>query len=347
MNQRKTICRVMLAAVGWALLAPAAQALPFIYKETDLCLGFRKTGNFAGNNEVIVDLGSVTNYVNYAAGSTTTITNYAASQLSPDSFTSLNNLNWSVTAYVNANNIPGYARNTVWVTVPRSTVGAQSVPPTRLDASLQQSMVSYISSMFVGASDISTRLSANADNTSDFVQEPLNLPNITDGENYGAYMGGIEDSTQGTLQDSWIENNLEIITPSSFTSAVQSDLYEVRPNGVVDPHTGQTSGAAYYVGYFQLSPSGTMSFTRATVSTNPIVVPPPVLSITRTGNSSTISFATTNGATYTLYFTNSAGLTAPVSAWPTVSGTLSGNGSTESFTDTTTDTTRFYQVSGH
>jgi PKD repeat protein len=56
---------------------------------------------------------------------------------------------------------------------------------------------------------------------------------------------------------------VENITPNSFTSAQRSDFYQICPNGYADPFTGQTSGLAYFVGYFLLNPGGTMTFTRA------------------------------------------------------------------------------------
>ena len=81
-------------------------------------------------------------------------------------------------------------------------------------------------------------------------------------------------------------------------------------NPIVDPHTG-TNGLAYYVGYFELQLDGSMTFTREAASTTVAPPPAPMLSIARSGNVSSISFLSTNQATYTLLFTNTAGLTAP------------------------------------
>jgi hypothetical protein len=133
---------------------------------------------------------------------------------------------------------------------------------------------------------------------------------------------------------------------------VVSDLYEVRPstdaqgNPIVDPHTG-TNGLAYYVGYFRLNSNGTMTFTRDIASSQSLPPPPPFLSIRRVGNTSTISFGTTNGATYTLYYTNAAGLTQPVANWPASVTTITGDGNTNSFTDSSSDPMRIYRVGGH
>ena len=61
----------------------------------------------------------------------------------------------------------------------------------------------------------------------------------------------------------------------------------------------------------------------------------------------TISFVSSNTATYKLFFTNSDGLSAPIVTWPSLQGTIAGDGSTKTFTDTTTDADRVYRVSAH
>jgi hypothetical protein len=108
----------------------------------------------------------------------------------------------------------------------------------------------------------------------------------------------------------------------------------------VDPHTG-TSGLAWYIGYFEFKSNGTMTFTRELASTAPAAV---TLNVARTNNVSTISFGSASSLTYKLCFTNSAGLGAAVSTWPSLPGTISGDGTTKSFQDTTTDPVRFYRV---
>ena len=85
-----------------------------------------------------------------------------------------------------------------------------------------------------------------------------------------------------------------------------------------------------------------MTFTRDVASAAP---PAQVtLSIKRTNTVSTISFSSSSGVTYTLCYTNAAGLRTSVSNWPAQAGTISGDGTTKSFQDTTTDPARFYRV---
>ena len=109
-----------------------------------------------------------------------------------------------------------------------------------------------------------------------------------------------------------------------------------------------TDGSAYgYQGYFTLDLSG--SAPRLTFTPKAAVLPPsqPALSITRAGSVSSISFLSSSGVTYKLFYTDSAGLTIPISSWPSLSGTITGDGMTKTFQDTTTDSTRFYRVQAH
>jgi hypothetical protein len=104
------------------------------------------------------------------------------------------------------------------------------------------------------------------------------------------------------------------------------------------------STAPVQLGTFSLAANGVLTFHINSVVTTP--PPPQITSITRVGNTSTISFTTTNGSfTYKLNYTNATGLKAAISLWATSPTTVTGTGSTQSIPDTTTDTNRFYRVS--
>ena len=346
MNKKRLICsRIIWALPAFLALIQTGEAQTFAYKNNDLVLGFRKTGVYQENNEIVVNIGQASNYVNAAIGTSFPVTNFSLSQLVPGSFSTLDHLSWSVVGWYTGTNYPGYPTYTLWVTVPRSSIGVQSAGATRLDRATQQTTRAQIASIFSNAGFVSSDVgTSNEFNTPYFVREgiavyPTHILSV--------FMASVVDKTVGTLHDTWPEGNLEVTTPASFTSAVRSDLYEVRPtadqngNPIVDPHTG-TSSSAYYVGYFQFNSDGTMTFTReAAAAPQP---PAPVLSITRSDNSSTISFGTTNGATYTLYYTNAAGLAAPIASWFASPTTITGDGNTQSFLDTSTDADRVYRV---
>jgi hypothetical protein len=344
------------ALVGLLTLVGSAEAQPFVYQNNDLCLGYRKNAPYTENYELVVDIGQASNYVGAAIGTTMPVRGYAASQMVPGSFLTLENLSWSVCGYYSGagygTNYPANVEYTLWVTVPRTNNAVQSQVPSRLDWTLQHNVRPKIASILAGAEFISQALgTSNEFNTASFVLESISLyPQHL----LSVWMGSLNDNTLGTLNDTWPPSqpdggNIENTTPGAFNSPVRSDLYEARPltdsglNPIVDPHTG-TSGLAYYVGYFELEVDGSMTFTREAASTPVLPPPAPVLRMARSGAVSSISFLSTNQATYTLLYTNTAGLTAPSSTWPSLPGAITGDGSMKTFQDTTTDATRVYRV---
>jgi hypothetical protein len=341
---QRILCKALLTSASLMMLGQQAGAQPFNVNLGDLCLGFRKVSPFTENNEAVVDIGSVLTLVNLSAGASNNVTGYSSSQLTPDTFTSLNNLTWSAFCGLSSQTLSSYPVGTLWVTKARSTFGTQSSPPDRLDQGQLQSVEGEIDSITFGGMQISARYSAGADNTTTYVKEPLNLPNVTQGQNLGAYIGG-GDPTKGTFGDNWVDKNFspvnaEISTPSSFSSPVQSDLYQVVPNGFIDPNNSQTSGKAYYVGYFQLNTDGTMFFIRASAT---VSVPAPNIKLVRSGTSDTVSFLSTSGVTYKLY--SSTDLTTPHSGWTQIGGTVTGDGNMKSFpADISSTDTKFYRV---
>lgn len=64
--------------------------------------------------------------------------------------------------------------------------------------------------------------------------------------------------------------------------------------------------------------------------------------ITRVSQTSTITFPSYAGVSYTLRYTNAAGLNSPISTWPIAAGSVNGNGTPLTLNDTNTDPTRFY-----
>lgn len=118
----------------------------------------------------------------------------------------------------------------------------------------------------------------------------------------------------------------------NVSGATAASLYETVAN----------NSAPVLIGSFTLNESGVLTY-----NVTPSVATPQIVGISRQGNVSTVSFTTANGPTYTLYYTNASGLTAPVATWPSVTTTVAGNGLTNSIPDTTTDAIRFYRVGAH
>ena len=337
-----------------ALASTASAATIFTYGEADLFLTFRKVTPYTESYEVVVDIGQASNYLYAPLGSTNTVSGYSIAQLT-GSFQNLDNLSWAVVGYTlyPPSSYTNYPPTTLWLTVPRADITVRSSDALRHSSAEQYNVTSAIDNIPAQTQAISSSIgTAGTYNTATYVREAIaTYPSQV----LTKWIGGLANPATGSLNDTWVDNNLENATYDLFTGSgdvVRSDFYEIRPlddgsgHTIVDPHTG-TTGKAWYVGYFEFRSDGSTVFVREAASTVVPPPPPPTVTIGRTGVVSTISFVSSNSSTYKLYFTNSAGLKAPVSTWPSLPGTLTGNGSIQSFHDTTTDSNRFYRVQGH
>jgi hypothetical protein len=328
------ICLLFVFLPSIFAFIQGVQAQPFAFVSRDLLVGFRKLSPFSTPYELVVNIGQSTNYNNLPPGTRITITQFTFNQLT-NAFGDFNNLSWAASGEVRlgdggATNIPV---NTIWVCKPRTDPQTQTTPYTRVGS--QTTIQTRIYTIGNNAVSISRSTISNQFNTVTAVQE-----NSGDPQGLSNQMGA-----NGNYQNNF-SSDVENTTPNNFTTPVRSDFYEMRPTGNVDPHTGLTTGPGAYLGYFELDPNGTLTFTAAggTVAPPP---PPPTLSIARSNLLNTVSFVSTNGAIYTLHFTNAAGLTSPLTSWPALASPLTGNGTIMSFQDSTSDAIRFYRVEAH
>jgi len=351
----------LIAALSCLLgMSEKANAQFFSYSGTgDLLAGFRKTGIHQGNYEIVVNLGSVTNFLALPQGSAISISAVSPAQLA-DAFPDGNqDLQWSVFSAFSgvspwATPLGEFPAATIWYTFARTNFDVPSDPHPRYALGSQANVRQPMLGVGGNASTISIGLgSTNADNNSVLVREPVSGNALFD---LTSSIGDPGDPTIGNFGGQGITFTVENTTPDNFSSPTRSDFYQSCPASAggrgggtyIDPITGLTNGSAYLVGYFTLNPGGTMTFTRS--STNSVTLPPPppvLLMVVRSGGTTTISFGTTNGATYTLYYTNSAGISSPVASWPTLPTTITGDGSTKSFNDASTDADRVYRIGGY
>lgn len=320
---------ILLLAWAAGLLVSDLSAQTFSYNYRDLVLSFRKVQRNRGTRGLYdfeVNLGPVTNYLNLQPGAVKTITAFTSSQLAAV-FDNLNNLSWSVSAG-NASTSGGVPLNTLWVTCGRVTDPAQpeANPPATGSISSQSLARSQVLSIGSNAQQFSG------------IPDPLyNTPTAVrvpegSGFEYSAYVG-VGGDLNGTF---W--RDIENTTPTGFagsTGISRSDLYELK--------TSTPGALATRIGVFELRPDGSIVFQRAG-GTSPATPPAPLVTLARTGDISTISFTTTNGFNYSLRFTNSAGLAAPISIWPVRPNPVVGNGSIQSVTDQTADPDRVYRI---
>lgn len=169
---------------------------------------------------------------------------------------------------------------------------------------------------------------------------PINTAVKTLYDNFATAGVGKSATVAASSANSW---NVETINPTVGADYINENAGpnvagETSAPFFIQPDNGSTPTN---LGSFSLSANGVLTFN--TVAAIPPA--PQIVSIVRAGSASTIYFTTTNGSfTYTLYYTNSSGLTASVANWPSSPTTLIGNGSTNSLTDTTTTTNRFYRI---
>src|ERR1700722_9827214 len=292
----------------------------------DLILTFRAS---SGLSVFEVDIGQASIYDSVAPGSSIPITVYSAtSQLMP-LFGGVDGLSWSVGGCVpNAgdsgdSSIPP---RTLWVTDPRLDPNTQPTAWTRESTYTQAGADSHIVAILANAQTWANSVVADAVTNS---PTAVAIPS-GNGDNADGSLGALGNYL-GTFQ-----GDVENTTPLNFDSAgapSRSDFYELQPG----------SGPGTYLGYFELATTGAMTFHGPSTT-----FPAPTLSAsTDTAGNFYISFPSTLNGTYSLSYTNAAGLSAPVSTWPTVGTNIVGDGATKTFQQPISGADTFYSVSVH
>ena len=318
MNKKIGFLTLLTAVTASSIWAGDFSGL-YTFTSGDVLLCFRKNG---GANDLVVDAGSVTNYINLAANQRYVITNYTGAQLG---FVGTNSVSWSAFTYLDD--------NTIFMSEARSSLNSQALPWAAQSSSAQSLFVNNVYTIPPGAYD---NLNFKPQNTIRAVVEPdsseSSLSSYPDGTSYHSSIdpGSPGDFTFGGT----FVGNPENTTPSNFTTGgavVRSDFYQIPPS--------DSGRAVKYLGYFELSTNGVMTYVAYPISGT--ITAPVIISITRSGTTNTITFTTGATGTYTLLGTNT--LTAPVSTWPPISS-VPGNSAQQSLTDVNTNETGFYSV---
>ena len=304
----KHLSKIAMAAAAAALVSQAAEAA---FTPNDLYLGFNESG---AQSDYIIDLGQATSAVGVGGSSVKDLSSLFSSNTFNSVFTSgADGVNMAV---VGGNNVfPGYD---VYATQTRvGGAGTPAVGGSDLTAANHSQSVLSLASATLTGNPWPTAGTSTADSTESFTAK------VGPTQVSGNFFSRSGVNPFGTIDGS---------------SVIYLDLWHA------------TVASAYaYLGYFTLDLSGSaprLAFTPA-VAVVSIPPPQPRLSITRTGNVSSISFLSSSSVTYKLFYTNSAGLITPVSSWPSLPGTIAGDGTTKTFQDTTTDPIRFYRVQAH
>jgi len=321
----------MVAMAAVATFAFQTQA--FNYQYGDLLIGFRVTAN--GTYDLVIDAGPASGYTNLTAGTKIPITALTGSLLH-DAFGTTNDLSWSAFAAFDPYYPDGTQDGTLFMTRARSDFNTQSTPWGRWKVSAQDLTGTKIDGVGNGAVAIGLDLPANSDNTSNALVE-LESWNTDGGKaSYKSELFGSSSvpNWAGTFGDGLPEQT----TSDTFASdgqPVRADLYWMLPYNSNISHPPST-----YLGYFELNTNGVLTYTAGPSSTQ--LTTPTIVSVTRTGTTTTVYFTTGPGGSYSLMGTNN--LTAPKATWPVIGSPVTGNSQTNSISDVTTDSSRFYFI---
>ena len=294
----------------WLIVGGVRGAAAFTYTNTDLLLIFRKDGF----NDVEFNLGSVSNFLGQATSTQIAVTNWDQGLVRGNFNNSLAGVSATLQAATATDDTP----RRVWL-----TSGSATTAPTDVSGSKWGQLRSKID--FVGV-QAQTITDANA--TPSYVVSAYAASSYTQIASSG---GSLDVVTISGL------------APFPVEAAIPTKLrlFEIKANNA------NPKPLAALVGTFDLSADGSLQFTAG----SDVVAPPPqppsapqILGITRAADLSTVSFTTTNGATYRLRFASASGLGSARTNWTALSATLAGTGANASLTDQTSDADRFYAV---
>jgi hypothetical protein len=337
-NRKLNPLKYLALALGCLSLfgqeSQAAGTWSYNQDNMDTLLFFRKTGE-PNPYDLEVDLGSISNFVALPVGTATNISGnfYPLSQLAHSiGISNFEAVKFSVMGSCGDEGFTYiYPNDTTWYTIPRSDPAVPTTPYARQNDAQCSTFGSWIDSIGVNGTTYSHRLAVGPTNNTTVVEIP---PGNAESCEADLNPGNVKGSAPAVVENA---------APNPFSSSLVSDLYIEVPIGDADPFQGgTTSGNAFYLGYFTFNTDGSLTFTRA--ASTPAQ---PVLTITSSGSAITISFTAVSTATYSLIYTNTSGLTAPRSTWPTLGSSITGVSGTTNFTDSATASGRVYSVTAH
>ncbi|HTB84929.1 MAG TPA: hypothetical protein VK742_14835 [Candidatus Sulfotelmatobacter sp.] len=321
-----------LSALALGLL-PAATTQAWTYKDGDVLLVFRESAlptYPSPFKDVEFDIGSVTNFLGKTNGYTTTVSGFSLSPVTAVYGSDLTGVsvilvattsptNATPTAYFSAalpqtfwfNGVEPF--NTAYSVSPAgwqgfwSTINSLGTRPLLYSSASQQAATSYS----LAATDVRSYDAIVASGASGVSGYPEAV------------------ATNGVVTQDWLPEfggaapfNVEGVAPGSF------GFLAVTTNSA-------TPVRDTYLGTFKITAPGVLTFTAGPPQ-------PHVTAITRSGNTSTVSFSTVLSGSYGLVYTNVLG--GSVTNWPAVGGSLVGDGNTNSLTHTASGSAGFYGV---
>ena len=242
-----------------ALAAGATQAQVFTYNNaSDTLLTFRQSGTGSSANDLIVNLGSVAQF-RTQSGTTFQVYNGAGLSSTFSGAAGLGNLQFSVLSAVRVSSTLGLPVQTLFLTRERSDLNTQSDPWTTRTSTSQGTTGAQISSIGSGAVSLGsgTPASVLANGVIQVADTQTFSPNGRVGA--GNTGGGALGNLRSTFASTGVSGaSVEATTPVGFTGlqTIRADFYELQPAATLN-----SGAAATYLGYFQLSGNGSVSFT--------------------------------------------------------------------------------------
>jgi hypothetical protein len=326
MNIKLFVRKVVLFSAVLVMAGPV-RGNTFGYTNGNVLICFRK--NPSGATDLIVNAGPISYFTNLAANTTVTVSGYTGTQLGQ---VGTNSIDWSAWAYFDTTAIPALT-NTIYMTSARSDLNTQTDPYYRDTASAQGTTINKLLSIVNGANDNGNYSGLNS-STAVLESESYNVNNNSVSYAIGLGVPLSQYNFRGTFQ-----GDPEQSTGASFTTGatpVRADFYWIKPTA----NTDHSKPAATFLGYFQFATNGVMTYT---AYPTPAVVTPTIVSFTRIGTTSTVTFITGNSGTYTLRGTNSLTSGTARTNWPAISS-VGGDGNNHSLQDTTSSGNKFYII---
>jgi hypothetical protein len=310
-----------------ALLAGAAASGAFAQTLTnytsgggDVLLCFRNSA------DMVIDAGPISTLTALAPNTRYPITTYSVSQLS--SIGGIDGASWSAFTWL--------GNNTLYMSSPRGTVGVQTPPWTEASSASQGLVASRMAEIPTGAASSYDLHVYGASTPSAVIEQNTSVgnPNYPPGGGV-SYFDAVSGSYGGDFNGDF-EGNPENTTSGSFSTdgtVQQSDFY------ALSTHSGYSTVYGTWLGYFELAPSGAVTYV-AYPST-----PAVISSVSRLGNTTTINYTTGLYGTYTLRATNNLVGGALPTTWPAVTTLSHGDTASHIVTDTdNVNTVKFYTI---
>jgi hypothetical protein len=294
----------------------------FNYSPGDVLICVRQTGS--GPEDLVVDAGPISYFTNLSPNTTVTITGYNGQQLGQ---VGTNGIAWSAWAYFGNTVIPANAQETLFVSKPSIDLNTQSTPYYRDIASAQGQVTSKMNAIIAGAAN---NANYSVLNTATTVLEPESYNVNNSALSYDLGLGPNTLDFRQTFQA-----QPEQFTPDDFTdngASVRADFYWLAP--ALD----LSEPPATFLGYFELSTNGVMTYTAYPSAT---IATPTIVSYVHNGTTNTLTFTTGGSGTYTLLGSDS--LAIPRANWSVI-GSVTGDSNNHSLSDVTTGVNKFYVI---